>query len=174
MNNLHLSKKPFVITIASTKGGSAKSTNAANIGAFCADHGLKTLLIDTDTQPTLSAYFTLDYTAPGGIHEFLAYQDVEPSHIISRTTLPNLELIQSNDPTNNVSQLLRNAPDGAIRFSFLLKKLQGYDVIVVDTRGTRDITVDMAVLAADLLFCPILPHTLSAKEFIRGTIGMYQ
>ena len=40
--------------------------------------------------------------------------------------------------------------------------------------GTRDITVDMSVLAADILFCPILPHILSAKEFIRGTIGMYQ
>lgn len=172
--NQSLTQKPFVITIASTKGGSAKSTNAANIGAFCADHGLKTLLIDTDTQPTLSAYFTLDYAAPGGIHEFLAYQDVEPTHIISRTTLSRLDLIQSNDPTNNVSQMLRNSPDGAIRFSFLLKQLQGYDVIIVDTRGTRDITVDMSVLAADLLFCPILPHTLSAKEFIRGTIGMYQ
>ncbi|PJG84773.1 ParA family protein [Conservatibacter flavescens] len=167
-------QKPFVITVASTKGGSAKSTNAANIGAFCAEHGLKTLLIDTDTQPTLSAYFALDYMAPGGIHEFLAYQDVDPSHIISKTAISNLDLIQSNDPTNNVSQMLRNAPDGAIRFSFLLKKLQGYDVIIVDTRGTRDITVDMSVLAADLLFCPILPHTLSAKEFIRGTIGMYQ
>lgn len=47
-------------------------------------------------------------------------------------------------------------------------------MIVVDTRGTRDITVDMAVLTADLLFYSILPHTLSAKEFIRGTIGMYQ
>lgn len=174
MENLNLSKKPFIITIASTKGGSAKSTNAANIGAFCADHGLKTLLIDTDTQPTLSAYFALDYVAPGGIHEFLTYQDVDPAHIISKTTLPNLDLIQSNDPTNNVSQMLRNAPDGAIRFSFLLKKLKGYDVIIVDTRGTRDITVDMSVLAADLLFCPILPHILSAKEFLRGTIGMYQ
>ena len=32
--------------------------------------------------------------------------------------------------------------------------------------GTRDITVDMSVLAADILFCPILPHILSAKEFI--------
>ncbi|MFY1028403.1 ParA family protein, partial [Actinobacillus seminis] len=87
-----------------------------------------------------------------GIHEFLTYQDVEPSHIISKTSLPNLDLIQSNDPTNNVSQMLRNAPDGAIRFSFLLKKLRGYDLIIVDTRGTRDITVDMSVLAADLLF----------------------
>ncbi|MBB5151886.1 cellulose biosynthesis protein BcsQ [Histophilus somni] len=102
----------------------------------------------------------------------MTYQDVDPTRIISKTTLPNLDLIQSNDPTNNVSQMLHNAPDGAIWFSFLLKKLKGYDVIIVDTRGTWDITVDMSVLAADLLFCPILPHILSAKEFIRCTMGM--
>lgn len=174
MTILENSKKPFIITIACTKGGSAKSTSAANIGAFCAEHGLKTLLIDTDTQPTLSSYFSLTQSAVGGIYEFLTNRDVNPEHIISKTTISNLDLIQSNDPSNNVSQMLRNAPDGAIRFTHLLKNIEGYDVIVVDTRGTRDITVDMSVLAADILFCPILPHILSAKEFIRGTIGMYQ
>nr|WP_005553148.1 ParA family protein [Aggregatibacter actinomycetemcomitans] len=75
----HTSKKPYIITISCTKGGSAKSTNAANIGAFCADHGLRTLLIDTDTQPTLSSYYSLAETAPGGIHEFLSLRNVEPS-----------------------------------------------------------------------------------------------
>ncbi|QLB12761.1 chromosome partitioning related protein ParA [Bisgaardia hudsonensis] len=167
------SNKPFVITVASTKGGSAKSTNAANIGAFCAEHGLKTLLIDTDIQPTLSSYYPLDYQAPGGTYEFLHFRDVEPSHIISKTKIQNLDLIQSNDPSNKISPMLRDSPDGALRFSLLLSKIEGYDLIIVDTRGTRDISVDMSVLAADVLFCPILPHILSAKEFIRGTIGMY-
>ncbi|MGX2956102.1 ParA family protein [Ursidibacter arcticus] len=131
------SGKPFVITVASTKGGSAKSTNAANIGAFCAEHGLKTLLIDTDTQPTLSSYYALDYQAPGGTYEFLHFRDVEPSHIISKTTIPNLDLIQSNDPSNKISPMLRDSPDGALRFSLLLSKIEGYDVVIVDTRGTR-------------------------------------
>lgn len=54
-----ISKKTYIITVAYTKDGSAKSTNAVNIGAFCADHGLRTLLIDTDTQPTLSSYYAL-------------------------------------------------------------------------------------------------------------------
>lgn len=136
MKNQNSTQKPFIITIASTKGGSAKSTNAANIGAFCADHGLKTLLIDTDTQPTLSSYYQLDYQAPGGTYEFLQFRDVDPEHIISRTTIPNLDLIQSNDPSNKISPMLRDSPDGALRFSLLLKKIVGYDVIIVDTRGT--------------------------------------
>ncbi len=126
--------KPFTITIASTKGGSAKSTNAANIGAFCAEHGLRTLLIDTDTQPTLSSYYELEYQAPGGTYEFLHFKDVNPTHIISRTTIPNLDLIQSNDPSNKISPMLRDSPDGALRFSLLLQKIEGYDVIIIDTR----------------------------------------
>ncbi|TYG35321.1 ParA family protein [Lonepinella koalarum] len=175
MNTLHnYQNTPFVLTIASTKGGSSKSTNAANIGGFCAEHKLKTLLIDTDIQPTLSSYYALSYKAPGGIYQLLIDKNASPETIISKTVIPNLDLIQSNDPSNNISQMLRNAPDGALRFSSMLKQIKGYDVIIVDTRGTRDITVDMSVIAADILFCPILPHILSAKEFIRGTIGMYQ
>ncbi|MDO9795006.1 AAA family ATPase, partial [Glaesserella parasuis] len=42
--------KPFIVTVM-FKGGVTKSTNVANIGAFCADHGIKTLMIDTDVQP---------------------------------------------------------------------------------------------------------------------------
>ncbi|MDP0023171.1 AAA family ATPase, partial [Glaesserella parasuis] len=46
------------------KGGVTKSTNVANIGAFCADHGIKTLMIDTDVQPTLSSYYHIEDSAP--------------------------------------------------------------------------------------------------------------
>ncbi len=93
-----------------------------NIGAFCAEHGLRTLLIDTDTQPTLSSYYELEYQAPGGTYEFLHFKDVDPTHIISRTAIPNLDLIQSNDPSNKISPMLRDSPDGALRFSLLLQK----------------------------------------------------
>lgn len=40
---------PFVVIVLSTKCGVTKSTNAANISAFCADHGLKV----PDVQPSL-------------------------------------------------------------------------------------------------------------------------
>ncbi|MDH3000045.1 hypothetical protein A1D23_00505 [Chelonobacter oris] len=78
--------KTFVIAIVSTKGGQTKSTNAANIGAFCAEHGLKTLLIDTDVQPTLTSYYELDYSAPGGLYELLINKITEPATIISKST----------------------------------------------------------------------------------------
>ncbi len=41
-----------VISVISTKGGEGKSTHSANLAGFCADAGLKTLLIDGDyAQP---------------------------------------------------------------------------------------------------------------------------
>ena len=61
----------FIVTVMSTKGGVTKSTNIANISAFCADCGLRTLMIDTDVQPTLPTYYTFDYTAPQGLFKFL-------------------------------------------------------------------------------------------------------
>ncbi|TCJ98800.1 AAA domain-containing protein [Volucribacter psittacicida] len=58
---------PFIVTVMSTKGGVTKSTNVANIGAFCADHGIKTLMIDTDTQPTISSYYHIAEQSNFGI-----------------------------------------------------------------------------------------------------------
>lgn len=77
-------KKSFILTVLSTKGGVTKTTNAANISAFCADHGLKVLMIDTDVQPSLSSYYQLDYTAPGGIYEFLINKNLNPDEIITQ------------------------------------------------------------------------------------------
>lgn len=51
LNSSSIQPAPFVVSVISTKGGVTKSTNVANIGAFRAYHGIKTLMIDTDTQP---------------------------------------------------------------------------------------------------------------------------
>lgn len=173
MKTSNLNSYPFVVTVLSTKGGVTKSTNAANISAFCADHGLKVLMIDTDVQPSLSSYYKTVNNAPGGIYEFIINRIIEPESIISQTDIPNLDLIRSNDPTGKISLLLKDSDDGVIRFNHLLRQIQGYDLIMVDTRGTRDITLSMAVLASDLILSPVLPELLSTREFMRGTLSLY-
>jgi chromosome partitioning related protein ParA len=54
-----------VAAVVSTKGGPGKATVGANLGAFCADAGVRTLLIDLDNQPSLSSFYNLAYDAPG-------------------------------------------------------------------------------------------------------------
>lgn len=111
---MQISKKTFITTVMSTKGGVTKSTNVANIGAFCADHGIKTLMIDTDVQPTLSSYYHLNYVAPYGLYEMFTRPDIPLSQIISETEFPNLHIIQSNDHLNKLSNELHTDPGDLI------------------------------------------------------------
>jgi chromosome partitioning related protein ParA len=46
-------------SVISTKGGPGKTTVTANPGAFCADSNIRTLLIDLDTQPSLSSFYRI-------------------------------------------------------------------------------------------------------------------
>ncbi len=108
-------KKPFILTVMSTKGGVTKSTNVANIAAFVAASGLNVLMIDTDVQPTLSSYYPLNYEAPHGLFEFLVNQQTSPEMIISKMIFERLDIIQSNDPRDSLSDNLRADPAGALR-----------------------------------------------------------
>lgn len=156
-----------------SKGGVGKTTVTANIGGLLADAGLRVLLIDLDSQPTLSSYYELTQQAAGGVYELLATDLVDLDQIISHTSIPNLDIIVSNDYLNQLQQLLLNAPNGRFRLAGLMARFQDhYDAVLIDTQGARSILLEMAVLASDALVSPIVPELLTAREFVRGTQGM--
>jgi len=86
-----------VLSVISTKGGVGKTTIAANLGGLMANAGLRVLLLDLDVQPTLSSYYALAQRAPGGIYELLAFNERRVEQLVSRTVIPGLDLIVSND-----------------------------------------------------------------------------
>ncbi|EKI0424219.1 AAA family ATPase, partial [Salmonella enterica] len=115
---------PVVLPVVSTKGGEGKSTKAGNIAGYTADAGLKTLLIDGDyNQPTASSIFKLLYEAPCGLYELLMQTaDLSnPESIISRTIIPNLDVIISNDPDDRLSNDMLHAADGRMRLRNVLQ-----------------------------------------------------
>lgn len=110
-----------VISVISTKGGEGKSTHSANLAGFCADAGIKTLLIDGDyAQPTTSSYYSLRYEAPCGLFELLMHTvDLNrPEQLISRTSIDNLDLIISNDPHEQLKTAMMHAPDGCVNHDY--------------------------------------------------------
>ncbi|EOF7914254.1 TPA: ParA family protein, partial [Pseudomonas aeruginosa] len=161
-------------SVISTKGGAGKTTTTANLGAICADAGLKTLLIDLDpVQPSLSSYYELPEVAQGGIYDLLAANITDPARIISRTIIPNLDVVISNDQNNQLNNLLLQAPDGRLRLANLMPALkEGYDLVLIDTQGARSALLEMVVLASDLVVSPLQPNMLTAREFNRGTMQM--
>ncbi|REC93398.1 ParA family protein [Kushneria indalinina] len=163
-----------VLSTVCTKGGVGKTTLTANIGGLLADAGFRVLLVDLDSQPTLSSYYELSQPAPGGVYELLATDVSDLNQIISRTVIPNLDVIVSNDSQNQLHQLLLNAPNGRFRMIDLLGRFEPhYDVILIDTQGARSVVLEMAVLASDHVISPIVPELLTAREFVRGTQGMF-
>jgi len=164
-----------VISIISTKGGVGKTTTAANLGGLLADAGLRVLLLDLDVQPTLSSYYELAHRAPVGIYELLAFNERRLEELVSRTIIPNLDLIVSNDHRGELNTLLLHAADGRLRLRHLLPTLDPhYDLMLIDTQGARSVLLEMAVLASDLALSPITPEILAARELRRGTLQLLE
>ena len=162
-----------VVSVISTKGGVGKTTVTANLGGLLADAGLRVLLLDLDSQPTLSSYYPLDQVAPAGAYELIALNLTDPLQIISRTQLANLDLILSNDHQGQLNTLLLQAPDGRLRLRHLLDRFRDqYDLLLIDTQGARSVLLEMAVLASDLALSPINPEMLAARELSRGTLKL--
>lgn len=175
-----VSTKPQIVPMVSTKGGEGKSTQSANLAGFLADAGKKTLLIDGDhSQPTASSIFSLEYEAPNGLYELLMKTvDLnQPEEIISRSVIPNLDVIVSNDPHDRLSSAMLHAPDGRMRLKNVLQHplFNEYDVIIIDSKGAASVMLEL-ILVASTEFAvgvikPILPDT---REFLRGTLGLME
>jgi chromosome partitioning related protein ParA len=163
-----------VVSVVSTKGGVGKTTVAANLGGLLAEAGLRVLLLDLDSQPTLSSYYTLKQKADFGAYELIALNLTTAAQIISTTTVVGLDLIISNDDQGRLSTLLLHAPDGRLRLRNLLDTFRSsYDLLLIDTQGARSVLLEMAILASDLALSPITPEMLAARELRRGTLRLF-
>jgi chromosome partitioning related protein ParA len=162
-----------VVSMISTKGGVGKTTVAANLGGLLADAGLRVLLLDLDSQPTLSSYYALSQKAVAGAYELIAFNLTTPAQIISKTVITGLDLIISNDAHDQLNTLLLHAPDGRLRLRNLLDDFRTrYDLLLIDTQGARSVLLEMAILACDIALSPITPEMLAARELKRGTLKL--
>ena len=165
----------IVITICSTKGGVGKTTLTANIGGLLADLNFKVLLIDGDSQGSLSRHYNVVEKAKGGLTN-LVRNDGDPLDAISKTDITNLDIALSNDPDKELETWIAARPAGRTTLkNYTLERLRPhYDFILIDSIGTDSPLQHTTVLAADLLISPIPPDVMSAREFKRGTLGMIE
>lgn len=164
-----------VLSLISTKGGAGKTTVAANLGGVLADAGLRVLLLDLDSQPTLSSYYALCESREAGSYELIAHRLTEPEQVVSTTVIQHLDLIVSNDRAGHISTLLLHAADGRLRLRNLLPAFEDhYDVLIIDTQGARSVVVEMVILASACALCPVPPEMLVARELRRGTLSLFE
>ena len=159
------------IGIVSTKGGVGKTSVTASIGAVLADMGQKVLLVDGDFQQSLSSYYPITLKADLGIIELIT--KVSPDNCISKTDIPNLHIIQSNDNKAKLLYWLKESTNNVYFLKAALHKIKDeYDFILIDSQGASSIMQEAIILASDMLISPIVPEALDSQEFMRGTIQM--
>jgi chromosome partitioning related protein ParA len=173
----------IVIGVISTKGGVGKTTIAANLGACLAHIGFRVLMIDSDVQPSLSKYFPISHSAPNGLSKVIR-DCVITEDEISQITIPGMDLahgerpvlnlIYSDSPEGEIQGWLGQRGDRLLRLKYPIHQSQhmadaAYDFVIIDTQGAVGALQDASAIAGSVLISPVVPETLSAREFLAGT-----
>lgn len=148
-----------IISVSNQKGGTAKTTTAANLGAALAEHGKKILLIDFDPQGHLSLSYGIQ---PGKlertIHNALFEQSTTIKNVTLETNVPGVDLVPANTDLNAAEILLMNELS---REKVLLSALKPitkegrYDYILIDCRPTLGLLTINALTASHQIIIPV-------------------
>ncbi|WHY76646.1 CpsD/CapB family tyrosine-protein kinase [Neobacillus sp. WH10] len=129
-NNLHFAsvdKEIKTIAITSPEPSDGKSTTSANLAIVLAQQGKQVLLVDGDLRKP-SIHYTFNVSNIDGLTTVLT-KDIALVEAISKTHIPNLDILSSGSIPPNPSELLNSKSMEIIMDE--LKIL--YDYIIFDT-----------------------------------------
>src|SRR5574339_1038868 len=151
-----------ILAIANQKGGVAKTTTVASLGAAIAEQGAKVLLVDLDPQACLTFSLGIDpEDLDLSVHHVLT-KGVEPSEVIIQTDdgvdlLPaTIELARAE-----ADLLTRTGREYVLRAA--LEDLEGYDWVLLDCPPSLGVLTVAALTAATGVLVPLQCETLSHR-----------
>jgi chromosome partitioning protein len=157
------------IVIGARKGGVGKSFIAASLGIGLAREGKKVLVIDADSQFSLTVSLgvkepdKLPVTLPTVLMDIINDRDIDlTAGIIHHSE--GVDLLPANGRLTGIELAL--APligrETVLRqFTERVKPL--YDFLIIDTPPTSDLLTVNALAAADSVIIPVVPKFLDAK-----------
>ncbi|MDN5789657.1 MAG: AAA family ATPase [Micrococcales bacterium] len=152
-----------VIALANQKGGVAKTTSVASIGAALAEAGKKVLLVDLDPQACLTFSLGVDPDAvDASIHEVLLGR-AELADVIIECP-DGIDLVPSTiDLAAAEAMLLPRPGREYVLRSALEASSAAYDVILLDCSPSLGVLTLNALTAADGLIIPMPCEMLSHR-----------
>lgn len=168
-----------VIAISNQKGGTAKSTSSVNLGIGLAREGKRVLLIDCDSQGSMSASLgvrepdSLDIALPTIIGKLINDEEFERQEGIIHHE-EGIDLMPCNIELAALEQTLINV----MRREYVLKQYidlvsADYDYIILDCMPSLGMVTINALTAADSVLIPCQPSFLPivGLEQLIVTIG---
>jgi chromosome partitioning protein len=156
------------ILVAARKGGVGKTTTSVNLGIGLSRKGKKVLLIDADSQHSLTASLgvrepdKLTTTLSSVISEIIGERNVNPkSGILNHSE--GVDFLPSNSTLTGIEMSL--APligRESILRQYIDNVKQNYDYVIIDTAPALDLLTINALAAADSVIIPVSPKYLDA------------
>lgn len=152
-----------VLAVANQKGGVAKTTTVASLGAAIAEHGYRVLLVDLDAQACLTFSLGIDPDSVGAsLHEVLV-----GAASVADVLLPAAEgvdlLPASIDLAGTEAQLLARPGREYVLRTALAEVTADYDVVVLDCSPSLGVLTLNALTAADEVVVPLQCEMLSHR-----------
>lgn len=151
------------LAVANQKGGVAKTTTVASLGAALAEHGRRVVLVDLDPQACLTFSLGLD---PEGLE--LSVHDVLMGRVPARTALHRLadgsDLLPAHIDLVGSEKYLMSRNDREFALREVLADLHAdHDIVVIDCGPSLGILTVNALTAADRVLIPLQCETLSHR-----------
>ena len=158
-----------VLAVTNRKGGCAKSMTTASLGVGLARLGKKTLIIDADSQHSLTV--SMGVEEPDKLSDTLASVMInvigeakyDPSSGIIHHT-EEVDLLPANNSLAGMEITLAPLIGRETILAQYINKVKAlYDYILIDTAPTLDLLTINALAAADSVIIPATPKFLDAK-----------
>jgi len=165
------SENTLYVAVLGRKGGSAKTTTAYNVAGALAADGKRCLLVDLDSQASLTRALSDDPVAPdGGIGARIAEPRRGMRDII-RPVGDLLDLAPGDRAIEAAANALAQNPAGPMRLRQLLAAVApDYAAVVIDTAPLLGFTQATALLAADKA---IVPTRTGAQQDIDALVDIF-
>ena len=155
-------KPPTVLAVANQKGGVAKTTTVASLGAALAELGQRVLLVDLDPQACLTFSLGIDpEDLEISVHHVLI-KGVDPAEVVIETEdgvdlLPaTIELARAE-----ADLLTRTGREYVLRGA--VEDADGYDWVLLDCPPSLGVLTVAALTAATAVLVPLQCETLSHR-----------
>lgn len=154
------------------KGGVGKTTIVCNLAAIAASRGMRTLVIDLDTQANATQYLMgsspirAETTVADFFASTLSFSLNPPGFGTYATSTPfdNLDIVVA-DPRLDELAVKLEAKQKIYKLRDALRRLKGYDAVFIDTPPALNFYSRSALIAADKVLIPF-----DCDEFARQAL----